>query len=84
MMTTTSNRRRPLRLIWAVALMGLGAAGCGNREVGTVPLAGKQPKVYIQTVSRVASTSQGRGRRSIDRLPRKSVKQFAIQQSRSS
>ena len=84
MKTITANRRRPLRLIWAAAILALGASGCGHNEMGTVQLAGKQPRVHVQTVSRVVKTTQVRARRPIDRLPRKSVKQFAIQQSRSS
>ncbi len=78
------NRRRPLRPLWVVALIGLGVAGCGHHEMGSVKLTEKQPKIYVQTVSRATSTAQGRGRRSIDRLPRKSIKQYAIRQSRSS
>ena len=81
MMLTPSQRRRSVRFLLVVFLLSSGAVGCGQQDMNTVKLNGKLPKVYVRTVSRGPSTNV-RGRRAIDRLPRKSVKQIAQNQAR--
>jgi len=81
MMLNPSKRRRSVRFLLAVFLLSSGTVGCGHSDMNTVKLNGKLPRVYVRTVARGPSANI-RGRRAIDRLPRKSVKQIAQNQAR--